>query len=89
MYKKPSYFEVFKHVLKSVGRQNVPIKKDVKGGKVIYKTAVSFRDSVQKVYFDTSKEVIRFTSLHNFKEETDYELKAQWVGDGKVIFKQI
>jgi hypothetical protein len=88
-FQEPSNYKVFKHVLTCVGKKNVPIKKDSKNGNVIYKTAISFRDTVQKVYFDTAKGIIKFTSLHNWKEETDYKIKPEWLGNGKVTFKKI
>lgn len=88
-YRKPSFYDVFKHVLENVGKKDVPIKKDEKNGEITYKTAVSFKDTVQKVYFDTSKEIIKFTSMHGHEEKVDYEIKAEWLENGKVTFKQV
>ncbi|RLA78194.1 MAG: hypothetical protein DRG78_15690 [Epsilonproteobacteria bacterium] len=88
-FQEPSNYTVFKHVLTHIGKKNVPIKKDSRNGNITYKTAISFRDTIQKVYFDTRRGIIKFTSLHNWKEETDYEIKPEWLGEGKVTFKRV
>lgn len=85
IYRTPSYLDVFKAYLKTIGKDDLPLKQ--KGSK--YFTAVSFKKVVQKVYFDTNDEIISFTSLSNGKEKVDCKVKALWVDEKRVQFKEI
>lgn len=83
-YRKPSYYDVFKHTLKSIG-SNAAIKKTNTG----YQTATSYKNSIQKVYFDIKNELIVYKSMHGYQEAIDRKFKVSWLGNGRVTFKEI
>ena len=83
-YRKPSYHEIFMHALKCISSKDV-----AKKTKTGYETANSYKNITQKVFFNSSDEMLLFKSLHQGKETIDRKVKAQWVGDGKVTFVEL
>ena len=83
-YRKPTYYEVFSKTLKNLGN-TAKIKKTTTG----YQTAISYKDTMQKVFFDIKNEMIIYKSLHGYIEKVDRRFKANWQGNGRVTFTEI